>query len=111
MDNKFGLKNWTTAARPNLATKDEIVEKAMEKKLKLTSTYYPVPDFTFPLEVYSEYNLPKEGAIRTAAPEFEQDKTLLMDEPTAFSEMIREGRFDEYANSYILIFEKKGGRK
>ena len=111
VDNKFGLKNWTTAARPNLATKDEIVEKAMEKKLKLTSTYYPVPDFTFPLEVYSEYNLPKEGAIRTAAPEFEQDKTLLMDEPTAFSEMIREGRFDEYANSYILIFEKKGGRK
>ena len=111
VDNKFGLKNWTTAARPNLATKDEIVEKALEKKLKLTSTYYPVPDFTFPLEVYSEYNLPKEGAIRTAAPEFEQDKTLLMDEPTAFSEMIREGRFDEYANSYILIFEKKGGRK
>ena len=111
VDNKFGLKNWTTAARPNLATKDEIVEKALEKKLKLTSTYYPVPDFTFPLEVYSEYNLPKEGAIRTASPEFEQDKTLLMDEPTAFSEMIREGRFDEYANSYILIFEKKGGRK
>ena len=111
VDNKFGLKNWTTAVRPNLATKDEIVEKALEKKLKLTSTYYPVPDFTFPLEVYSEYNLPKEGAIRTAAPEFEQDKTLLMDEPTAFSEMIREGRFDEYANSYILIFEKKGGRK
>ena len=111
VDNKFGLKNWTTAARPNLATKDEIVGKALEKKLKLTSTYYPVPDFTFPLEVYSEYNLPKEGAIRTASPEFEQDKTLLMDEPTAFSEMIREGRFDEYANSYILIFEKKGGRK
>jgi len=111
VDNRFGLKNWTTEERPDIPTKEEIIEKALEKKLKLAATYYPVPDYIFPLEIYSELNPPKEGAIRTAAPEFLKDKTLLMDEPTAFSEMIRSGRFDQYANSYILIFEKKGGRR
>lgn len=110
VDNKFGLKNWTTEAKPDIISKERIVSLTAEKKLKLTATYYPVPDYKFPLEIYSDQNPPKSGSIRTAAPEFEKDKTLLMDEPTAFSEMIESGRFDEYANSYILIFEKKTTR-
>ncbi len=110
VDNKFGLKNWTTEAKPDIISKERIVSLTAEKKLKLTATYYPIPDYKFPLEIYSDQNPPKPGSIRTAAPEFEKDKTLLMDEPTAFSEMIESGRFDEYANSYILIFEKKTTR-
>ncbi|SEQ87211.1 hypothetical protein SAMN02910369_02589 [Lachnospiraceae bacterium NE2001] len=110
-DNKYGLKNWTTDARPDIATKERIIELSQEKKLKLIATFYPIPDYIFPLEVYSDQNLPSAGAIRTAAPTFDKEKTLLFDEPKTFSEMIRDGRFDEYANSYILIFEKKGSRR
>ncbi|MBQ8247878.1 MAG: class I SAM-dependent methyltransferase [Lachnospiraceae bacterium] len=67
------------------------------------SFYYPYPDYKFPTTIFSDRKLPKVGELYQNIRNFDRDRVLLFDEQKAYDMMIREGVFDRYANSYLVV--------
>lgn len=67
------------------------------------SFYYPYPDYKFPTTVFSDRKLPKVGELYQNIRNFDRDRVLLFDEQKAFDMIIREGAFERYSNSYMVV--------
>jgi SAM-dependent methyltransferase len=67
------------------------------------SFYYPYPDYKFPTEIYSDRRLPKQGELTNNIRNFDRDRMLLFHEKYAFDSVIRDGIFDIFSNSYLVV--------
>ncbi|MBD5542587.1 MAG: class I SAM-dependent methyltransferase [Lachnospiraceae bacterium] len=67
--------------------------------------YYPYPDYKFPLSIYSDNYLPKVGELTNNINNFDRERIVLFDEGQAFDNIIRNGLFPEYSNSFLVIVE------
>ena len=67
--------------------KEQIKQKYAYANLQI---YYPLPEYRFPLRIYSDNYLPK-----------------LEDENEMTRNLVALGKFSEYCNSYILVFDAK----
>ena len=121
IENKYGIKYWAGATEDHTGkTFDGItgydgVERVrtfsrngLEKLIKEagfgeTEFYYPLPDYKLPLEVYSEYWLPKHYPISGSTPNYDRDRLDLFNEEKAMNELIEEGLFTQYANSFLVF--------
>lgn len=65
--------------------------------------YYPYPDYKFMKTLYSDRHLPKIGELNDNLRNFDRDRMRLFDENKAFNEMIKDGTFDEYSNSFLVV--------
>ena len=65
--------------------------------------YYPYPDYRFMNSLYTDAYLPREGELTTNLVNYDQERYVFFDEAKAFDTMIREGLFQEHANSFLLI--------
>ena len=106
VENKYGIKYWSGEKRPQSYSRMQLIgilrrEGYMEDKI-----YYPIPDYILPMEIYSSNNLPKVGSISAVSPSFIEDKVLSLDELEAYDMVIRDGKFEEYANSFIVFARK-----
>lgn len=82
----------------------EGLEKIMKKcGVEEYSFYYPYPDYKFPTTVFSDRKLPKVGELYQNIRNFDRDRVLLFDEQKAFDMIIREGAFERYSNSYMVV--------
>ena len=109
-DNKYAMKYWSGDERPEnttLYTKSQLLGQIKYRGFDNIKFYYPIPDYIFPMEIYSEKNLPKKGDIRTATPSYLKDKILTLDEVKTFDMVIEDRKFEEYANSFIVVAQKK----
>ena len=70
----------------------EALKKRSKEKYAYSNIniYYPMPEYKFPLRIYSDRYLPK-----------------LEDESEMTRNLVSIGKFSEYCNSYILIFDAK----
>ena len=89
-------------------TKQALSKKEYEKLLEETcffkiEKYYPYPDYHFPVAVYSEEWLPGEGELNANIRNFDKDRYLLFDESKVYNSLIREGLYQEFANSFLYI--------
>lgn len=66
-------------------------------------SYYPYPDYRFPVAVYSDAHLPSEGELNQNIRNFDRDRYLLFDESKVFDGLIREELFKEFSNSYLFV--------
>lgn len=121
IENKYGIKYWAGAREDhtgNLAdglmgypgvervrTFSKEGLEALIKEAGLTSVefYYPLPDYKLPLEIYSEKRLPKAYPIIGNAPNYDRERYSFFDEEKVMNELIREGKFEMFANSYLVI--------
>ncbi len=108
IENKYGIKYWSGDERPNTYSRMQLIGLLRMEGFKIEQGYYPIPDYVFPMEIYSSKNLPKVGSISTISPSFEKDKVLSLDEIKAYDMVIKDGKFEEYANSFIVIAELAG---
>ncbi len=109
-DNKYAMKYWSGDERPEdttLYTKSQLLGQIKYRGFDNIKFYYPIPDYIFPMEIYSEKNLPKKGDIRTATPSYLKDKILTLDEVKTFDMVIEDHKFEEYANSFIVVAQKR----
>lgn len=67
--------------------------------------YYPYPDYKLPMSIYSDEYLPKVGELTNNMNNFDRERMVLFDEGQAFDNMIRNGLFPEFSNSYLVILE------
>ncbi len=102
--NKFGMKYFAGAKRPEGAkTKREILELLEKEGITDATFYYPYPDYYFPLTIYSDEYLPNEGELRENIVNFDEDRFVFFDEGKAFDEVISDGSFPYFANSFVVV--------
>lgn len=65
--------------------------------------YYPCPDYKLPAEIFSDAFLPAANHMLADAPNYDQERLKLFDEQRAFSTIIRDGRFPQFANSFLVL--------
>lgn len=64
--------------------------------------YYPFPDYRFTMSLYSDDYLPKQGELIDHVNNFDDERMSLFDEGKAADHIIREGRFPEFSNSFLV---------
>ena len=125
IENKFGLKYWAGCGEDHLGSFFSGIEgypdggpartftrnglEAIFKNcgFKEYAFYYPYPDYKFMVSLYSDDYLPKPGELANNIRNFDRDRLLLFDERKAFDNILREGLFPLYANSYLVVLGEK----
>jgi SAM-dependent methyltransferase len=115
-DNRFGLKYWAGAMEPHTGRYFDSLEgngttfskKELEAILEKSGCsdavfYYPYPERWFPMSIYSDAWLPKTGELNTNLRNFEGERLVLFDEEKVYDQLIRDGRFPEFTNTYLCI--------
>lgn len=65
--------------------------------------YYPYPDYKLPHTIYSDDKLPGVGELNTNIRNFDADRIVLFDEEKAFDNIIQEGVFHYFSNSFLVV--------
>lgn len=124
IENKYGLKYWAGCKEDHTAgfysglegyvgvenvrtfSKKELKDIADSVGLKGQKFYYPYPDYKLPLSIYSDEYLPKPGELTNNFRNFDNERMMVFDESRVFDNVIKDGLFDEFSNSYLLILEE-----
>ena len=121
IENKYGIKYWAGAREDhtgNLAdgimgysgvervrtfSKEGLESLLREAGFSNPEFYYPLPDYKLPAEIYSQRWLPGEYPFAVNTPNYDRDRYSYFDEKKAMDDLIREGKFEMFANSYLVI--------
>lgn len=124
IENKYGLKYWAGCKEDHTAawfsglegyvgvenvrtfSKPELKQIAADCGFAEPEFYYPYPDYKLPLSIYSDEYLPKPGELNNNFRNFDNERMVLFDESRVFDTIIKDGMFDLYSNSYLLILEE-----
>lgn len=126
IENKFGLKYWAGCREDHTGnlfeglegyqggsgvctfTKPEITRIMEECGCSTYKFYYPYPDYKMPTVIYSDEYLPKQGELNQNICNFDRDRLVLFDEGKVFDQMIKDGLFPLYSNSFFIEITKEG---
>ena len=121
IENKYGIKYWAGARedhtgklmdgimgypeveRVRTFSKEGLEDLLRKAGMKSYEFYYPLPDYKMPTEIYSQNYLPKEYPFATNSPNYDRDRYSFFDEGMVMDELIREGKFEMFANSYLIF--------
>ncbi|MCR4806964.1 MAG: class I SAM-dependent methyltransferase [Lachnospiraceae bacterium] len=73
-----------------------------------STVYYPYPDYKLPHTIYSDRWLPGPGDLDTNIRNFDSDRLLTFDETRVFDTLIKEGKFPDFSNSFLVLARQKG---
>lgn len=122
IENKYGLKYWCGAREDHTGVPFEgmnqytvtnrkvrtFARKELERLVKEsgfgnTFFYYPMPDYKLPTVVYSEQSLPEGECMHNLEPYYVPDRnTLVADEMVLYRDIIKNGVFEFFANSFLV---------
>jgi len=122
IENKYGLKYWAGCKEDHLGTyysgiegyigvdsvktfsKNGLLKLGEESGLTDMEFYYPYPDYKLPMIVYSDDYLPKQGELTNNLRNFDAERMMVFDESKAFDNIISDGMFDIFSNSYLVLY-------
>ena len=125
IENKFGLKYFAGATEDHTGnvydginsykkvnnvktfTKVELTKLLENTGFDNLKYYYPLPDYKMPTVVYSDDHLPKPGELRNISYVFDRDRNQIFDENSVYDQLCADGKFDYFANSFLVFAEKK----
>lgn len=70
--------------------------------------YYPHPDYKFPKLIFSEDHLPKAGELNHNICNFDRRRLVLFDESKVYNQLIDDGMYPVFANSFLVEIRKEG---
>ncbi len=90
-------------------TRDELLNNLKEAGFHAPVFYYPMPDFVFPTEIFSDKHLPKPGDITGVGREYidEEKGVMSFSEEQVWMRICKTGRFPAFANSFLVFAERK----
>lgn len=111
--NPLGLKYWAGAPRDEFCfTKDRLLRMLEGGRDKgYVRFYYPMPDYRLPVTVFSEGYLPGKGELTDTVTAYDYPPYLALDVGEGFDRVCEEGKFDEYANSYLAVWKREEEHK
>lgn len=126
VNNRLGIQYWsgkTDICSPALFSSVQgdtegqaeycFAKKQLSSMLKKTGFealqfYYPVPDYRYPTQIFSDDYLPQVGDIRPTSAHYDDIRYQLFDEKKAFDSLCEDGLFDVFANSFLVLCSKGG---
>lgn len=126
IENKFGLKYFAGCREDHLGiyytglegypnsdsvetfSKDELTKIAMRNGLEDITFYYPYPDYKLPQTVYSDDYLPEVGELSNNYRNFDGDRMINFNESKVFDEIVKDGKFPFFSNSFLVLLGEKG---
>lgn len=102
-----GLEGYRHSEGVRTFSKAAILSMVREAGFEEVKTYYPYPDHRYMTAMYSDSHLPSVGELNKNKTNFGEERVLLFDESAVFDELIREGRFQEFSNSYLFDLRLK----
>lgn len=113
-DNKYALSgfagahyfgNGNTQETRRQFTKESLIEMAIKAGFDIADIhmYYPYPDMSLPLAIYSDRYLPRKGELTNNYRNFGTDRLYIFDEAAKWDEIIEDGRFPDFANSFLMV--------
>ena len=97
-----GLEGYGNSEGVATFSKDAILAMVKEAGFTFVKTYYPYPKYRYMTALYTEEHLPSVGELNRNLCNFEEERMVLFDETKVFDELIKEGRFQEFSNSYLF---------
>ncbi len=110
--NPFGIKYWAGAARDERSlSKTAVIRLLSDGSGEDLEFYYPMPDYKLPVTIYSDAYPPREGDLTDIIAAYDFPDYPFFDMGAAFDLAVKDGRFDQYADSYLVIWRRGDGRK
>ena len=81
----------------------EGLRRLLEGALMEADFYYPYPDYKLPFAIYSDKRLPEAFELNRNLNNYDADRIVVFDEEKVFDELIRDGLFREFSNSFLVI--------
>ncbi|MCL2088945.1 MAG: methyltransferase domain-containing protein [Oscillospiraceae bacterium] len=119
-ENKYGLKYWAGAREEHTAglfsqsdnnqssvsalSKNELTSLLQSAGFSQNEYYYPYPDHILPQSVYSDRCLPKAHELSQNI-SYDDDRITLFSEHKVYESLIKNGMYDLFSNSYLIISE------
>ena len=83
-------------------SKESVLAMAAEAGFTSEKTYYPYPNYRYMTALYTDAHLPSPGELSKNLCNYEEERAVLFDEAAVFDGLIREGKFQEFSNSYLF---------
>ncbi|MDE7063723.1 MAG: class I SAM-dependent methyltransferase [Lachnospiraceae bacterium] len=124
IENRMGLKYWAGCKEDHVGlyfegiegyrntdtvktfSRSELAEIIRQAQVGEARWYYPYPDYKFPSVIYSDEYLPKCGELQNNGCNLDTERMLLFNDALAYDELIREGLFPLYSNSFLVEIQK-----
>ena len=83
-------------------SKEAVLSMVKEAGFASAKTYYPYPNYRYMTALYTDEHLPSPGELSKNFCNFEEERAVLFDEAAVFDGLIKEGKFQEFSNSYLF---------
>lgn len=121
IENKYGMKYFAGAAEDHTGrvgdsihnypgvnsvytfSRPEIEKLLNEAGFMNNRFYYPMPDYKLPSVIYSDAYQPSPGSLGYQVESFNRERYVFLDELAAYSQIIRDGQFPYFANSFLVV--------
>lgn len=97
-----GIEGYPFTDEVRTFSRDGILELAKKAGLSC-GFYYPYPDYKLPVTVFSDERLPRVSELAGGSWNFDRDRFEAFDEAKAFDEIINEGSFPFFSNSFLAV--------
>ena len=109
-ENEAGVRYWMGARH----TEEAFLEaefRGLFEELKAAHggdylIYYPVPDYRYPVTLYSDAYLPKTGDVTNISARLDGPGFWFGSEEEAMAKACQNGEFTKFANSFLGVWEK-----
>lgn len=98
-----GLENYAAAEDVRTFSRGTLEKMLTDAGFSYSEFYYPMPDYEFPSEIYSERCQPSFGSLRYPCVAYDDDRYELLDERLVFDSVCEDGMFRDFANSFLVI--------
>ncbi len=108
--NPLGIKYWAGAVKDAHSLTKASLTKWLTGggETGCLEFYYPLPDYKLPVTIYSDRYLPRTGDLTDPVVAYDFPDYPLFDMGAAFDQVVKEDRFDQYANAYLAIWRRSG---
>ncbi|SFC77980.1 Methyltransferase domain-containing protein [Butyrivibrio sp. YAB3001] len=121
IENRLGLKYFAGCAEDHLGTFFTGIEGYSSDSVAKTFTrnglinifkkcglneyhfYYPYPDYKLMTMLHSDYYLPGFGELQDNVRNFDRDRMVLFNEKHAYEDLVKDGMYQDFANSFEVI--------
>ena len=97
-----GINGYKKGGRGRSFSRQELTEILRQAGLDKYKFYYPLPDYKLPQLVYTDSFLPEENLSERLIPYYSRNDTLVARESDLYDEIVRNGVFPFFANSFLV---------
>ncbi len=98
-----GVEGYTPDSVAKTFTRNGLINIFKKCGMKDYHFYYPYPDYKLMTLLHSDDYLPKFGELQDNVRNFDRDRLLLFNEKAAYEDLIKDGMYPEFANSFEVI--------